>query len=48
VLDRAQASNVEDLGELVYGPSGVSRDSNEGGQADDQAFVDATPSGVDG
>ena len=48
VLDRAQASNVEDLGELVRGPSGVSRDSNEGGQADDRAFVDATPSGVDG
>ncbi len=35
VLDRAQASNVEDLGELVRGPSAVGRDGNKRGEADD-------------
>jgi predicted kinase len=42
VLDRAQASKVEDLGELVSGRSAVRRDSDEEGEPDGQASADAS------
>jgi len=42
VLDRAQASKVEDLGELVSGRSAVRRNSDEEGEPDGQASADAS------
>ena len=47
VLDRAQASAVDDLGELVRWPSAVRRDGNELSEPHGHASVDASLSGLD-
>lgn len=44
VLDRAQASKVADLGDLVGEPAATGRDNNERGEADDQSIVATTSS----
>lgn len=47
VLDRAQASAVDDLGKLVHWPSSVRRDGNELSEAHGHASVDVSLSGLD-